>query len=95
MSPIEIEQVVAEHPDLMEAAVIGRPDALMGEVPVAFVVCRAGRSPSPESLRGFCQGRMPSYRIPVRFTAVESLPRNEAGKLLRAELTRRAAAAEP
>ena len=90
VSPIEIEHVVGEHPDIAEVAVVGAPDPLMGEVPVAFVVVRPGAACSEEELRTFCKGRMASYRIPVRFTKVDSLPRNEAGKLQRAELSRRA-----
>jgi acyl-CoA synthetase (AMP-forming)/AMP-acid ligase II len=86
VSPIEIEQVVAEHPDVAEAAVVGVPDALMGELPVAFVVPRPDRRPDAEALRAFCRTRMPAYRVPVRITLVEALPRNEAGKLLRAQL---------
>ncbi|HEY6006223.1 MAG TPA: AMP-binding protein [Anaeromyxobacter sp.] len=86
VSPVEIEHVVAEHPDVAEAAVVGIPDALMGEVPAAFVVWRPGRSPSEADLKAFCRSRMAAYRVPVRFTCVESLPRNEAGKLLRARL---------
>lgn len=86
VSPVEIEHVLAEHPDVAEAAVVGIPDALMGEVPAAFVVLRPGRSPSEADLRAFCRSRMAAYRVPVRFTCVESLPRNEAGKLLRARL---------
>jgi long-chain acyl-CoA synthetase len=90
VSPVEIEQVVAEHPDLSEAAVIGVPDPLLGEVPVAFVVLREGRVLDPEALKVFCRARMPAHRVPVRFTPVASLPRNEAGKLLRAQLARAA-----
>jgi len=86
VSPIEIEQVVAEHPDVAEAAVVGAPDPLMGEVPLAFVVARPGRQPGAEGLREFCRGRMPAHRVPVRFTLVPALPRNESGKLLRAQL---------
>jgi acyl-coenzyme A synthetase/AMP-(fatty) acid ligase len=86
VSPIEIEHAVAEHPDLAEAAVIGLPDPLMGEVPAAFVVARPGRTPSPDDVRAFCRGRMAPYKVPARVTVLERLPRNESGKLLRAEL---------
>jgi long-chain acyl-CoA synthetase len=89
VSPVEIEHVVTEHPDVAEAAVVGRPDPLMGEVPCAFVVRRPARTPSEDELRRFCQARMPPYRVPVEFTFVDALPRNEAGKLLRAELATR------
>ena len=90
VSPIEIEQVVAEHPEVMEAAVVGVPDALKGEVPVAFVVPRPGLTPGQDGLAAYCRARMPPYRVPVEFTVVDALPRNEAGKLLRAELARQA-----
>ena len=86
VSPIEIEHVIAEHPDVAEAAVIGTPDPLMGELPAAFVVARAGQPLDAAELRAFCRARMPAYRVPARFTVVPSLPRNEAGKLLRARL---------
>jgi acyl-CoA synthetase (AMP-forming)/AMP-acid ligase II len=86
VSPVEIEQVVARHPDVLEAAVVGAADALMGEVPEAFVVFRDGQQPGEDELRRFCRERMPPYRVPVRFTPLAALPRSEAGKLLRAEL---------
>ena len=86
VSPVEIEQVVAEHPTVAEAAVVGIPDALKGEVPVAYVVTRPGCTLDPAALVSHCRARMALYRVPVRFTAVAALPRNEAGKLLRARL---------
>jgi acyl-CoA synthetase (AMP-forming)/AMP-acid ligase II len=89
VSPVEIEHVVAAHPDVAEVAVVGIPDPLMGEVAAAFIVPAPGRSPSEPDLKAFCRARMPAYRVPVRFTAVPALPRNAAGKLLRAELERR------
>lgn len=92
VSPVEIEHVIAEHGDVAEAAVIGLPDALMGEVPVAFLVLKPGAQLSEDGLKRFCRERMPPYRVPVSFTAVEALPRNAAGKLLRAELAKQAAA---
>ncbi len=88
-SPIEIEHVVSRHPDVAEAAVIGLRHDLMGEVPAAFVVARPGKTPSETDLRAFCREHLPAYKVPVRFTLVDALPRNEAGKLLRAELAAR------
>jgi long-chain acyl-CoA synthetase len=92
VSPVEIEQVVAQHPEVAEAAVVGAPDPLKGEVPVAWVVPRPGCRPAPEALVLFCRERMPAYQVPAAFTLVESLPRNEAGKLLRAEIARQVGA---
>lgn len=89
VSPAEIEHVVAEHPEVAEAAVVGLADPLMGEVPSAFVVARPGRSPDEADIQRFCRERMPPYKVPARVTFVEALPRNQAGKLLRAELIAR------
>jgi long-chain acyl-CoA synthetase len=89
VSPAEIEHVIARHPDVAEVAVIGEPHDLLGEVAVAFVVPHPGRAPSDEALRRHCREQMAPYKVPARFTLVESLPRNAAGKLLRAELAAR------
>jgi acyl-CoA synthetase (AMP-forming)/AMP-acid ligase II len=95
VSPVEIEQVVAQHPDVAEAAVVGMPDQLKGEVPVAYVVPRSGCTLDHASLSVHCRARMPLYRVPARFTSVAALPRNEAGKLLRAKLAELAAGEAP
>ncbi len=95
VSPVEIEQAVAAHPDVLEAAVVGLPDQLQGEVPVAFVVPRPERPLAAEALRAWCRERMPAWQVPARFEAIGALPRSESGKLLRAELAARAAAAPP
>ena len=89
VSPIEIEQVLARHPDVAEAAVIGMKDDLLGEVPGAVVVRRSRAAPSEADLLLFCRERLPAYQVPVSFRFVEALPRNESGKLLRAELAAR------
>jgi acyl-coenzyme A synthetase/AMP-(fatty) acid ligase len=91
VSPAEIEHVIGGHPDVAEAAVIGEPHDLMGEVPCAFVVPRPGREPAEAELRLHCRERLAPYKVPVRFTLVEALPRNPSGKLLRAELKARPA----
>jgi acyl-coenzyme A synthetase/AMP-(fatty) acid ligase len=95
VSPIEIEHVVAQHPDVAEAAVIGALDALMGEVPAAFVVLRPGCTASETDIKRFCRERMPPYRVPVTVHFVDALPRNEAGKLLRLALAARAGGKSP
>jgi long-chain acyl-CoA synthetase len=89
VSPIEIEQVIARHPDVAEAAVVGVDDDLMGEVPGAVVVPRPGATPIQADLLRFCRERLPAYQVPVSFVIVDALPRNESGKLLRAALAAR------
>jgi len=89
VSPIEIERAIARHPDVQDVAVTGLADDLLGEVPVAWVVTRLGTTTGPDDLRRFCLDELPAYQIPVAFMVVDALPRNEAGKLLRAELATR------
>src|SRR6267143_5608829 len=86
VSPAEIEHALERHPDVAEAAVVGMKSDLAGEVAAAFVVRRAGGSVAEVELRRFCRELLPAYKVPATVTFVDALPRNPAGKLLRAEL---------
>lgn len=90
--PAEIEEALAEHPAIAEAAVVGAPDALEGEVPVAFVVLRAGATATERDLRRHCRDALGRVKVPTRVVAVEALPRSAAGKPLRPVLRERARA---
>jgi fatty-acyl-CoA synthase len=79
--PAEVERVLLQHPGIAEAAVIGRPDARWQEVPIAFVVPRAGATPSPAEIEGFCLAQLARYKVPREYVIVESLPRNAMGKV--------------
>jgi acyl-CoA synthetase (AMP-forming)/AMP-acid ligase II len=80
--PGQVEEVLCLSPLVAEAAVVGRPDERLGEVPVAFVV---GSAPS-EDLERLCREHLVAYKVPVAFHYVEALPRSEVGKVLRREL---------
>lgn len=95
VSPAEIEHVLQGHPDVAEVAVLGTPHDLLGEEPAALVVARNGRTPKPEDLRRFCQEHLPPFKVPATVHLVPSLPRNTAGKLLRADLEALRAGASP
>jgi HIP---CoA ligase len=84
--PAEVERVLAGHPDVLESAVVGVPDERLGEVPVAFVVPRAGRSPEPDDVTAFCRARLANFKVPRTVTVVPALPRNAGGKVLKTEL---------
>lgn len=86
VSPVEIENVLARHPAVLEAAVVGAPDPLQGEAPVAYAVARSGPEPAASELRQFCSTVLPPYKVPREIHFIASLPRNEAGKLLRSRL---------
>ncbi len=89
--PKEIEIVIAEHPAVSEAAVVGRPDNTWGEIPVAIVVLRPGAKADPESLLGHCRENMAPFKVPQAIEFVPSLPRNSQGKVLKARLRDRVA----
>jgi o-succinylbenzoate---CoA ligase len=84
--PAEIESVLSAHPDVLEAGVIGRPDAQWGKVPVAFVVLRNGIEFEPNILLAHCREHLARYKVPREIFRVEQLPRNASRKLLRREL---------
>jgi acyl-CoA synthetase (AMP-forming)/AMP-acid ligase II len=84
--PAEIEQVLATHPGVAESAVIGVPDARLGEVGRAFVVARPGASLDPTEVVAWCRERMANYKAPRTVVVVDVLPRNASGKVLKFEL---------
>ncbi len=87
----EVERVLYEHPAVLEAAVVGRPDPRWGEVPVAVVVLREGMKAGAEELEEFCRTRLAKFKVPKGVLFVESLPRNPSGKVLKRVLRERVA----
>ena len=88
VSPMSIEAVLAGHSQVAEVVVVGAPDSLLGEVPIAVIVPQAGTAPEERELLQFCRDRLPGPWVPTRIRFVERLPRNEAGKPLRREVAR-------
>jgi malonyl-CoA/methylmalonyl-CoA synthetase len=77
--PREIEEFLQEQEEVAEAAVAARPDAVKGEVPVAFVVLRA--EVSCEELEARCRAKLASFKVPRGFHILDKLPRNAMGKV--------------
>ncbi len=82
----EVERVLYEHPAVLEAAVVGRTDERWGEVPVAFVVLRAGQVVSADDLIGHCAEQLARFKVPKDVTFLDALPRNPSGKVLKRDL---------
>lgn len=83
--PREVEDILATHPGVAEAAVAGVPDEEWGEVVTAWVVTTGG-SPTAEELRAHAAGQLAAFKLPRDIRFVPSLPRNAMGKVLRHEL---------
>jgi fatty-acyl-CoA synthase len=86
--PAEIENVLAELPDIAEVAVVGRPDAKWGEVVIAVVVPRAGRQPCGADVLAVLAGRVARFKHPREVVFVRELPRSALGKVKKDELRR-------
>ncbi|MGN6413648.1 long-chain-fatty-acid--CoA ligase [Flexivirga sp.] len=84
--PREVEEVIYEHPDVVEAAVIGVPHEHYGEEVAAYVVVRAGSDLDSETLTGFVRERVAPYKYPRQITFIEALPKGATGKILKREL---------
>lgn len=94
ISPLEVEEYLMTCPKVEDAAVVGLPDALKGEVLVAAVALQDGESATPEELRRFCQGHIASYKIPTQvfFLPPDAFPRTSTGKIQKIELRKMLAA---
>jgi long-chain acyl-CoA synthetase len=79
--PIEVENVISGHPDVLDVALIGVPDDRWGEAVKAVVVARAGSSPAPDAIIEFCRGKLGGFKIPKSVDFVEMVPRNALGKI--------------
>ncbi len=84
--PREIEEIIAEHPAVLEVGVAGVPDAVKGEVAKAWVVLKAGKSATEEEIRTYCRERLAPYKVPAKVEFRADLPKTMIGKVLRRAL---------
>ncbi|WP_088006051.1 class I adenylate-forming enzyme family protein [Indiicoccus explosivorum] len=83
---IEVEDVLKEHPDVVEAAVVGEPDPVFGETVKAFVVGPNLTEESLPALTEHCRKSLAKYKVPGKIEILESLPRNASGKIMKNKL---------
>jgi long-chain acyl-CoA synthetase len=87
--PVEVEEVLSQHPDVVEVAVIGVRDEQWGEAVKALVVPRPGAAPDEQELVAFARERLAGYKLPRSVELVAELPRTPTGKVLKRELRAR------
>lgn len=81
--PVEIEEVLFQLPAVLEAAVVGIPHPVYGEVPKAYVSLKEGQSLSAKEMQMYCLQRLAKYKVPVALEVLNELPRNASGKVLK------------
>ena len=84
--PKEVENVLYNHPDIEEAAVIGQPDAARGELVKAVIVLKKGATLTADTVTEYCAGRLAAYKTPSLIEFVDDLPRTASGKILKRAL---------
>ncbi len=82
----EVEAVLHRHPAVAEAAIIGAPDARLGETVMAVIVMKVGAKPDAEEIVKHCRNDLGGFKIPRRIVFAERLPKSALGKVLKAEL---------
>ncbi|MEJ2111198.1 MAG: AMP-binding protein [Acidobacteriota bacterium] len=82
----EVEEVLYGRPEVMECAVVGLPDREYGERVTAFIVPQTGQQIEPAALKEYLKSRLTGFKVPKEYIAVEQLPKNNAGKVLKREI---------
>jgi long-chain acyl-CoA synthetase len=86
--PREVEEVLAQHPAILEAGVAGIPDEHRGETVKAWVVLHEGKPATVEEIRDFCKQHLAPFKVPTEVEFRDELPKTFVGKILRRELQR-------
>jgi len=86
--PKEIENVLYAHGDVLEAAVVGAPHEIYGEVPVGFVALRPGAKGPEASLLEHCRAKLAAFKVPAAVVVVPGIPKNANGKTDREALSK-------
>ena len=89
--PAELEQIIYALPGVAEAAVVGKPDSVFGEVAVAYLVVKPGFSLTEKDVKDFFKGKTSSFKAPSEVFFIDALPKSPVGKILKRELRDRAA----
>ena len=86
IAPTEIEEAILSHPDVLDCAALGIAHPQLGEVPIACIVVREGRTVDPQAIRELCATLLSTYKVPRSVHLVDSIPRTGSGKIMRFRL---------
>jgi long-chain acyl-CoA synthetase len=86
IAPVEVEEVVAQHPAVLDRAVVGAPHEELGEVPVVFVVPEDQASFEPDDYLDYCAKHLARYKVPAEVMVTDAIPRTGSGKRMRFKL---------
>lgn len=86
IAPLEIDNILLQHPNVAEAATVGVPDPIYGEEVVSYVVCKTGKNLQGESLLDHCRFKLPDFKMPREIVFVNSIPKTDRGKIDRNSL---------
>jgi long-chain acyl-CoA synthetase len=89
ISPVEIDSILMQRPEVIEAATVGVPDGIYGEEVVAYVVLRAGSGLGADDILRHCNSMLPAFKAPKKIILSDALPKTERGKLDRKALVER------
>lgn len=84
--PRDIDEVLFEHPKILEACAVGIPDSYRGETVKAFVVLKPGEQMSEQEVIDYCREKLARYKVPTQVEFIQTLPKSGVGKILRKEL---------
>lgn len=84
--PLEIDEILFQHPKILEACTIGVPDPYRGEAPKAFVVVKPGEQLTKEEIIAYCKEKLAPYKVPKDIEFIDVLPKSAIGKILRKEV---------
>jgi len=86
ISSLEVEAVLYSHPEILECAVIAKPDEKWGEIPFAFVVPKEGSSITPRDIIAFSREKLAHFKAPKEVKIISEFPRGGTGKILKSVL---------
>lgn len=84
--PREIEEILYKHPSVLETAIVGLPDTVLGEISCAVIKLKPGLSETEDSLKGFLKEKVADYKVPDRIVFLDELPMTASGKIIKVAL---------